>query len=147
MFPLITDPQQMIWYQANSSVFTLPTFRKGVNVVEASEDDARLISECINLFNSEIQWEGMFNLETALKRFSLNNRMFILLDGMEVLGHVWFDVNYLFNFFVSQKRTKGDSQDFCKYTCSVIGGEIKLFCVRDNIRGQKFFEGVGFTKI
>lgn len=147
MFPLVTDPTQMIWYHADTTTFDLPKFREGILVYEATQDDHDIISRCINLFNSEIQWEGMFTLDIALKRLQLNNRFFILLDNNKVLGHVWFDEGYLYNFFVSQNRIKGDSQDFCKYVCSLINKKITLFCVKDNIRGQKFFEGVGFTKI
>jgi len=147
MYPVVTDLNEMIWYKADQSVFKVPLFRKGVSVYEATENDQTLIQHCIDLFNSEIQWAGMFDLETAVERFSNGNRMFILLDGTKVLGHVWFDKGYLYNLFVSQNRAKGDSEDFCHYTCNLIEQEISLYSVKDNIRAQKFFEKVGFTKI
>lgn len=137
----------MIWYKADQSVFKDVNFREGVSVYEATENDQTLIQQCIDLFNCEIQWAGMFDLHTAVERFSNENRMFILLDNGKVLGHVWFYQGYLFNFFVSQNRIKGDSEDFCHYTCKLIGREILLYSVKDNIRAQKFFEKVGFTKL
>ena len=145
MYPIVTDPAQHIWYSGKKDLFTKSNLRTGLIVIEPTFDDTELIQQCIDLFNSEIQWEGMFDLDTALMRLYEGNRMFVLKDH-QTLGHVWFENDYLYNFFVSQKRTKGDSQQFCKYTCNIIDTDIRLFVVKDNIKGQKFFEGVGFTK-
>lgn len=87
----------------------------------------------------------MFDLPTALSRFKKNHRMFSLHDD-NLLGYCWVDNDYLYNVFVCQKRKKGDAQDFCNYVCKLIGKDMRLFVVRPNIKGQKFFEGVGFLK-
>jgi len=145
MHPIVTDPDQQIWYTGKREIFQKYSLRENLSVYEAGFDDTDLIQQSIDLFNSEIQWEGMFDLNIAQMRIYEGSRMFILIDK-EVLGFTWFENDYLYNFFVSQNRTKGDSQEFCKYTCNLIGTDIRLYVVQDNIRGQKFFEGVGFTK-
>jgi len=86
------------------------------------------------------------NLQEALQRLDKGDRMFTLFSS-SLLGYCWVDDDYLYNFFVSQKRTKGDAQDFCNYVCKLIGKDMRLFVVKPNSKGQKFFEKVGFTKI
>lgn len=147
MFTLVEDPTKKIWYIAEKEVFKVPTFRPNLNVEQVGPDDIHLVQKCIDLFNSEIQWSGMFNVEEAKHRFQKNNLMFVLKENNNVLGHVWFDNNYLYNMFVSKKRIYGDSHDFCNHVCYHIGRDIRLYCVKDNIKGQKFFEKVGFLKI
>ena len=146
MYIDITDPKQHIWYSASKKNFTFPKFRPGVYVRELDSTDSDIILECIDLFNSEITWTGMFNLQEALQRLDKGDRMFTLFSS-SLLGYCWVDDDYLYNFFVSQKRTKGDAQDFCNYVCKFIGKDMRLFVVKPNLKGQKFFEKVGFTKI
>jgi len=146
MYIDITDPEHHIWYSASKKNFTFPKFRTGVYVRELDSTDSDIILECIDLFNSEITWTGMFNLQEALQRLDKGDRMFTLFSS-SLLGYCWVDDDYLYNFFVSQKRTKGDAQDFCNYVCKLIGKDMRLFVVKPNSKGQKFFEKVGFTKI
>lgn len=144
-YPEVKDSSYQIWYSGKKELFQGHNLRDELLVYEAGFNNTDLIQQCIDLFNSEIEWDGMFDLDEAQKRLFDGHRMFILIEE-EVLGHVWFEDDYMYNFFVSQNRTKGDSQEFCKYTCSNIDSDIRLFVAKDNIRGQKFFEGVGFTK-
>lgn len=146
MYIDIKDPKEHLWYKASKHLFRYPKFREGVRVRELYENDSEIIQECIDLFNSEIQWAGMFNLQTALDRFTKGHRMFSLYDD-NLLGYCWVDGDYLYNFFVCRKRVKGDSHDFCNYVCKLVGKDMRLFVVRPNIKGQKFFERVGFTRI
>lgn len=147
MYVNIEDPDQHIWYRGDREIFKFPVFRKGVRVRELYYNDEDLIQECINLFNSEITWTGMFNLQDAANRLEKQHRMFSLFENDTLLGYCWVDGDYLYNFFVSQKRIKGDSQDFCNYVCKLVDKVIRLYVVAPNTRGQKFFEGVGFMKI
>ena len=146
MYLDIKDPEQHIWYNGRKEIFKSPTFRQGVAVRELTEQDSFIIQQYIDLFNSEITWTGMFDLDTALFRLKKGHRMFGLFDD-KILGYCWVDDDYLYNFFVSQKRVKGDSHDFCNYICKLIDKDVKLFVVKPNIKGQKFFEKVGFTRI
>lgn len=146
MYIDIKDPKEHIWYSGSKEKFIFPIFRQSVKVRELYEQDQNIIQECIDLFNSEIQWTGMFDLDTALLRFKKGHRMFALFDD-KLLGYCWVDNDYLYNFFVCQKRVKGDAHDFCNYVCKLIGKDMKLFVVRPNIKGQRFFERVGFTRV
>jgi hypothetical protein len=64
----------------------------------------RLVENTIQHFKDEIDWEGMFDTNVAIKR--LNNGMVLYLGicDSDVFGHVWFDDfkdgRSLFNLFV-----------------------------------------------
>lgn len=105
------------------------------------------IKQSIDLFNSNIEWEDMWDLEQAGKRFSQGSILFLLRDNKGALGHVWFENDYLYNLFVSPTAIKGESQRFIEYCISEIKEEtIHCYCDSWNIRAQKFFERVGFKK-
>lgn len=146
MYINVDSEDDKLWYSRSRSTFYEPSFREGVTVKEIFEKDHNTIQECIDLFNSEINWVGMFDLDTAISRLKNNHRMFALFDST-LLGYCWVDDDYIYNFFVCKKRVKGDSQDFCNYICNLINKDVRLFVVKPNVRGQKFFEKVGFTRI
>jgi hypothetical protein len=146
MYIDIKDPSQHVWYLGKKYIFSFPKFRPQVSVRELYEDDVDIIKEGIELFTSEIQWAGMFDLETALDRLKKGHRMFVLLDGESVLGYTWFNDDYLYNFYVNRKRVYGDSQDFCNYVCKLIDKDIRLFVVVPNETGHKFFSRLGFER-
>jgi len=137
----------LIHYTGSPDLFTTPQFREGVHVKELTTEDTSIITQCIDLFNSELTWDGMFDLDTAIFRFNKNHRMFALMYNDQVLGHTWFDDSYMYNFFVSETRVEGDSKDFCHYVCKLIGKEITGHIDVFNTKSQKFFEDIGFTRI
>ena len=79
-------------------------------------ENQNIISKTIETFNSEIEWDKMWNLDDANIRLTNGEVLYILLDGKTPIGHVWYDLYYLYNAFVSEKREDGDSVWFIQET-------------------------------
>ena len=47
------------------------------------------IQKCIDLFNSEIKWEGMFDIKDAERRIILGDRIFIGYYKNQIFGYCW----------------------------------------------------------
>ena len=67
-----------------------------------------IISQCIDLFHKEINWNGMFDLNEARKRTKLGDIMYIGIEHNSPFGYFWvknIDTKYfLYNVFVVSKR-------------------------------------------
>ena len=79
-------------------------------------ENQNIISKTIETFNSEIEWDKMWNLDDANIRLTNGEVLYILLDGKTPIGHVWYNLYYLYNAFVSEKREDGDSVWFIQET-------------------------------
>ena len=106
------------------------------------------IQESIQAFNREIEWDEMWDLKETQKRFTNSEVLFLLRDKKGALGHVWFDEDYLYNMFVSDRREAGVSVKFILHCFNYIPyKDIRLYCDKWNKKAQKFFEKVGAKKI
>jgi hypothetical protein len=110
-----------------------------------------LIQLSIDKFNSEIKWDGMWDLNEAQERVSRNQKLYLFLEENSPIGHVWYIGEFLYNAFVSSKRNKGTSQWFM---CKTIEDRfnngydtITLYTEDWNIRAIKFWEKLGFSKL
>lgn len=109
------------------------------------------IQASIDTFNSEIEWESMWDLDDAEIRLLNKETLFILLDVDTPIGHVWYDQYYLYNAFVSKERCDGDSPWFIQETMWDMKDShnlsyIKLYVDSWNNRAIKFWEKLGFIK-
>lgn len=109
------------------------------------------IQTSIDTFNSEIEWESMWDLDDAEIRLLNKETLFILLDNNTPIGHVWYDQYYLYNAFVSKERCDGDSTWFIQETMWNMKDShnlsyIKLYVDSWNNRAIKFWEKLGFIK-
>lgn len=121
----------LVWIQPH-------TFCSLENTIQASIDS----------FNNNIVWTEMWDLEDAEARLKDGHDLFIGVDQDGPLAHVWFDKNYLYNLYSDPNRPDGYTESFVKACLNFIEYDnIKLYCDDWNIRAQKFFEKVGFTKI
>lgn len=75
-----------------------------------------LIQQSIDTFNSEIDWDGMWDIVECEKRLYSGQILYLLVDDMKIIGHLWYDKNLLYNVFVSNKRQDGDSMWFVQKT-------------------------------
>lgn len=111
------------------------------------DSDKYYIQEGIDLFNSEIQWDGMFTLEVAKKRIFENDEItFILTHNGEVLGHSWHDMMWWYNIYISKKRPQGISVPFCKHFFNEVEYD-ELYGYTDwwNVAATKLFIKTGAT--
>ena len=66
-------------------------------------DFIHIIQQSIDLFNSELMWNDMFNMELSRDRISMGHRMFIGIESNKVYGYFWVedidDSYYFYNLF------------------------------------------------
>lgn len=112
-----------------------------------------LIQKCIDKFNSEVEWDEMWNELDAEGRFESGNVLFVYFkigDYSNPIGYTWFDNDWLYNTFIHSSRIKGHSPLFIQECCHSLESsisKIELFCDDWNIKAQKLFEKVGFKKV
>ena len=115
------------------------------------EENISLIENSINLFNSEISWEDMWDVQDAEIRVLQNQILYLLLENQQPIGHVWYDSYYLYNAYVSKDREDGDSVWFIQETMWDMKNTtnikyIKLYVDSWNERAIRFWEKLGFIK-
>jgi hypothetical protein len=109
------------------------------------------VQNTINKFNQEIEWRNMWTREQSITRTNTNHKLFILLEGNNPLGHVWFNRNFLYNAFVSQERQDGDSMWFIEECIFEMNNkfliqEVNLKVDSWNKRAIRFWEKLNFIK-
>ena len=148
-YPNITDPENHIWYKTNIEEVPEIILRDSLCIELVTKNEIDIIQKAIDLFNSEISWDGMFNVEEALERMSNKERFYILHEEGKLLGHIWIkNDSYFYNFFVTQNRTKGDSQAFLS---NVLYGTmldvVNFWVARDNVRALAFYDNMNFKRV
>jgi hypothetical protein len=105
----------------------------------------------IDKFNSQIEWDSMWDLNEAYERLSRNNTLYLLLKNDLPIGHVWYIGEYLYNAFVSNERVNGESQWFIQQTMldrNTSGyNTITLYTETWNERANSFWKKLGYTII
>ena len=105
----------------------------------------------IDKFNSQIEWDNMWDLNEAYERLSRNNTLYLLLKNDLPIGHVWYIGEYLYNAFVSNERVDGESQWFIQQTMldrNKSGyNTITLYTEKWNTRASSFWKKLGYTII
>ena len=116
------------------------------------ESNRQCVSDSIDNFNSEIEWDKMFTLEEASNRVFNNMRMYIGFIDSKVFGHVWFrdykDGSYLFNLFVKNK-TETKNYTGTKFASDIINrleNKYPVYADVDewNEKSIKLFKRLGF---
>lgn len=139
--------ENKIWYRCENTFTDEIT---GLRKCTINSYDLHLpyIEEAIANQMKEMRWPGMWDLLEAKRRLVDGHKFFYLFDHKGVVGHMWIDDNYIYNVFVHPRRLDGVSKLFLKAVMSLDGKEeYRLYCDEWNKKAQKYFEGVGFTKI
>ena len=111
----------MIWFKWD----IVPTHYHLDGVIKVDNSNLHLnsylIKESIDLFNSTVQWEGMYTFNQGIDRITQNKETcFILTHKNRVLGHTWFGEMWWYNIFVHPSRPSGMTLQFCKHCFSNI---------------------------
>ena len=145
-----------LYFKHNLDVKIDSNQREGISFLKITQDNfsetKELIQKSIDTFNSEIEWNEMWDIETANDRLSNGEILYLLLDSNTPIGHVWYDLYYLYNAFVSKKREDGDSIWFIQETMWDMKNNfnltsIKLYTDDWNVRAQKFWKKLGYEKL
>jgi len=107
------------------------------------------IEQSIKLFNSEIIWDDVWDIDEAEARLKGGETLYLLCENENPLGHVWYNLNYLYNAYVSTNRQDGDSMWFIQETMWDMKSEydltyIKLYVDDWNDRAKKFWKKLGY---
>lgn len=142
-------------YYTHSLHTKLPSIKRdGITFLKINKTNFKehqpLIQHSIDLFNSEITWEEMWDVEDANIRTHQNQILYLLLENDIPLGHVWYESYYLYNAFVSAKRQDGDSIWFMQETMWDMAqsnnlNKIQLYVDSWNTKAIKFWEKLGFV--
>jgi hypothetical protein len=66
-----------------------------------------IINQCIGLFNSQLKWDGMFNITEARRRVAGGDTMYVGIDS-EVYSYLWVNSNpnyyFIYNVFSNNIR-------------------------------------------
>lgn len=143
----------MIQYQLNYTNLVEHTTHNDFKIVEAN--DNTIIECCINLFNSEIKWDDMFNIEQALQRIERGEKMFVGYKNEDIFCYCWIRQDdeqsyYIYNVFSKKPKSLRKIgvidllYSVIKYhTNGIITGEVDEW----NIQSQKITEKLGFKRI
>ena len=138
---------QKKWYRYNVVPVKVPITDSILEVKLGTFDKIKpFIEETIALQKANMDWDGMWDINSAKDRLMRGDRLF-LLRNHQATGHVWFDEDYLYNLYVHPSREEGQTKRFVQACCERVGEKsIKLYCDEWNIRAQKLFEKVGFLQ-
>jgi len=145
-----------LYFKHNLDVKIDSNQREGISFLKITQDNfsetKELIQKSIDTFNSEIEWNEMWDIETANDRLSNGEILYLLLNSNTPIGHVWYDLYYLYNAFVSKKREDGDSIWFIQETMWDMKENfdlkyIKLYVDDWNERAIKFWKKLGYREL
>ena len=139
-----------IWYSKElSGTYTVPSNLVKIETVEELDRYSLTVVKSIKLFNSNIEWDGMWTLDTAYEKIKSGAVLFLMMeDERNPIGHVWFKDGYLHHLFVAPYREIGTAARFVNGCFNFIQeSKVTLYCDDWNIRAQKFFEKIGFKKV
>lgn len=115
-----------------------------------------IIKKCIDHFNEEIEWNGMFDINQAINRLSDGMVLYVCLYNTEPLGYVWFketnnNERKLFNLFFRNKNIvkKYTGKEFVSSVINTHENNKIIFCEVDewNEKSIKLFKKLGFEKL
>ena len=142
----------MIKYKLNYEDLVERNIHPDFKIVETTDDN--IIQHVIDLFNSKIKWDGMFDLEEANNRITNGNKLFVGYFENNIIGYCWmYPINhteyYLYNLFIQEDSIdrKFGGTDLVYliikyYTNGMITSSIDDW----NIKSQKVVEKLGFIK-
>jgi hypothetical protein len=143
----------MIKYQLNYIDLMERNIHPNFKIVETT--DNTIIQHCIDLFNSEIQWNDMFDIQKALDRIERGEKMFVGYKNEDIFCYCWIKENhkddyYIYNVFSKKPKSlrKIGVIDMLylviKYHTM---GKIVVEIDKWNIQSQRVFERLGFNPI
>ena len=121
--------------------------------IRAFDGDYALLEKGIKQFNSEINWDDMWNVEQAKRRISDGWKLIVLILENEINGWIWLDVESSFthNLYVSKiYRGNGygvELKNYISYLAQKLG-LVRLECRVDewNINSIKIQQKAGWVQ-
>jgi hypothetical protein len=113
-----------------------------------------IVKECIDLFHTEIKWDGMYNLDDAIQRFNDGYYNFVLISDNIIYGYIWsiwedgilFFENMFMRKFKINKKWKG--REFLSSIINTNYNNCEIYYYVDswNIASIKMTKSLGFRE-
>lgn len=126
---------------------------KGLKVSETN--DPYVIGTCINMFNQDLEWDGMFNVFDAMRRIGDGEKIYIATINGDLFGYCWVEKQeenryYIYNVF--SKKTYFPRQygatDMLHYVIANHTEGVIWVKIDDwNEKSIRVFEKLGFQRI
>lgn len=122
-------------------------------IIETQDID--IIQQCIDQFNSEVEWEHMFDLNRALERIKNDNKMFVGYYKNELFGYCWLEKISLNTFSIYNVFSKKEptirnygATDLLYFVIKNHTNNTIVATVDDwNTKSINMFNKLGFTSI
>jgi hypothetical protein len=117
-----------------------------IQIVETHE--SQIIEHCIEMFNNEINWDGMFNIDEAQNRILNGHKFFVAYYEKNIYGYCWLNDNTIYNVFSKQhtgKRNYGATDMIYVVIKNHTDGPIKSFVDEWNVKSINVFKKLGFN--
>lgn len=109
-----------------------------------------IVKECIDLFHTEIKWDGMYTLDEAVERFENGYYNFVLISDNIIYGYFWMNSTFLENIFMRSngivKKWKG--REFASHIINTQYKNVEITNYVDdwNEKSIKLFKSLGFVE-
>lgn len=118
-------------------------------------NDETVIKNCIDFFNSEIEWSGMFDLEEAKRRLKCGDKFFVGYQNGKIFGYCWitqidpklFKIYNVFSRKTEEPRIYGATDMLFNVIKNHTHGTIIAEVDEWNIKSINVFNKLGFQNV
>ena len=136
----------MINFILNSDDLIYRDISDNIEIVETQE--SHIIKHCIEMFNNEINWDGMFDIGEAQSRILNGHKFFVVYYQKIIYGYCWLNDNTIYNVFSKQhigKRNYGATDMIYVVIKNYTNGPVKSFVDEWNKKSINVFKKLGFN--
>jgi hypothetical protein len=131
----------MINFILNSDDLIYRDISDKIEIVETH--DPQTIEYCINMFNNEINWDGMFDIGEAQNRILNGHKLFVAYYQKIIYGYCWLNNDILYNVFSKQyigNRNYGATDMIYVVIKNYTNGPVKSFVDEWNEKSINVFK-------
>jgi hypothetical protein len=136
----------MINYILNSNDLIDRNISEEIEIQETY--DYQIIKHCIKMFNNELNWDLMFNLDDAQDRILNGHKFFVAYHEKNIYGYCWLDDDVIYNVFSKQhvgERNYGATDMLYLVIKNHTNGPVKSFVDEWNKKSINVFKKLGFN--
>ena len=137
----------------NSLVFTSDIIPLLVINLDTFDSNIPIINQCIELFNSQLEWDDMFDISEARRRIVSGDTMYIGIDD-EVYSYLWVNDNpnyyFIYNVFSNNIRNNpnytGKDLMYSVIKSYLLDKDCRCEIDEWNIKSINLFKKMGFNQ-
>ena len=136
----------MINFILNSDDLIYRDISDNIEIIETH--DPKIIEYCIEMFNVDIKWDYMFDIDEAQNRILNGHKLFVAYYQKIIYGYCWLNDNIIYNVFSKQhtgKRNYGATDMIYLVIKNHTNGPVKSFVDEWNEKSINVFKKLGFN--